>query len=158
LLGDEILFEAETSDDNRIEINQGSVLHGDPEGTILGSAYPIPYGNFSLTGYGNTYTSSQTTTAVSLHRLGVAEAMALGQFPTQIRKGRFYGRRFEMWQTIKEGTEYFAPFEFSVVMNSRESDVQRWMLKYDDNNVTSSELAVNNDNGSLDPNLFNFNL
>ena len=158
LLGDEILFEAETSDDNRIEINQGSVLHGDPEGTILGSAYPIPYGNFSLTGYGNTYTSSQTTTAVSLHRLGVAEAMALGQFPTQIRKGRFYGRRFEMWQTIKEGTEYFAPFEFSVVMNSRESDVQRWMIKYDDNNVTSSELAVNNDNGSLDPNLFNFNL
>jgi hypothetical protein len=158
LLGDEILFEAETSDDNRIEVNQGSVLHGDPEGTILGSAYPIPYGNFSLTGYGNTYTSSQTTTAISLHRLGVAEAMALGQFPTQIRKGRFYGRRFEMWQTIKEGTEYFAPFEFSVVMNSRESDVQRWMLKYDDNNVTSSELAVNNDNGSLDPNLFNFNL
>ena len=158
LLGDEILFEAETSDDNRIEINQGKVLHGDPEGTILGAAYPIPYGNFSLTGYGNTYTSSQTSTAVSLHRLGVAEAMALGQFPTQIRKGRFFGRRFELWQTIKEGTQYFAPFEFNVVMNSRESDVQRWLLNFDDTNVTSSELAVNNDNGSVDPNLFNFNL
>lgn len=158
LLGDEILFEAETSDDNRIEINQGKVLHGDPEGTILGAPYPIPYGNFTLTGYGNTYTSSQTSTAVSLHRLGVAEAMALGQFPTQIRKGRLFGRRFELWQTIKEGTQYFAPFEFNAVMNSRESDVQRWLLNFDDTNVTSSELAVNNDNGSVDPNLFNFNL
>jgi hypothetical protein len=158
LLGDEILFEAETSDDNRIEINQGKVLHGDPEGTILGAAYPIPYGNFTLSGYGNTYTSSQTSTAVSLHRLGVAEAMALGQFPTQIRKGRLFGRRFELWQTIKEGSEYFAPFEFNVVMNTRESDVQRWLLNFDDTNVTSSELAVNNENGSVDPNLFNFNL
>jgi len=158
LLGDEILFEARTSNDNRIEINQGKVLHGDPEGTILGAAYPIPYGNFTLTGYGNTYTSSQTSTAVSLHRLGVAEAMALGQLPTQIRKGRLFGRRFELWQTIKEGTEYFAPFEFNVVMNSRESDVQRWLLNFDDTNVTSTELAVNNDNGSVDPNLFNFNL
>jgi hypothetical protein len=158
LLGDDILFEAETSDDNRIEINQGSVLHGDPEGTILGSAFPVPYGNFSLSGYGNTYTSSQTSTAVSLHRLGVSEAMAHGQFPTQIRKGRFFGRRFEMWQTIKEGTQYFAPFEFQSVANSCETDVQRWLLAYDDTNVTSSELAVNNDNGSVDPALFNFGL
>jgi len=69
-----------------------------------------------------------------------------------------FGRRFELWQTIKEGSEYFAPFEFNVVMNSRESDVQRWLLNFDDTNVTSSELAVNNDNGSVDPNLFNFNL
>jgi len=158
LLGDDILFEAETSDDNRIEINQGSVLHGDPEGTILGSAFPVPYGNFSLSGYGNTYTSSQTSTAVSLHRLGVQEAMAQGQVPIQLKKGRLFGRRFELWQTLKEGTQYYAPFEFSVVMNSRESDVQRWLLNFDDTNVTSSELAVNNDNGSVDPNLFNFNL
>ena len=43
-------------------------------------------------------------------------------------------------------------------MNSRESDVQRWLLNFDDTNVTSSELAVNNENGSVDPNLFNFNL
>lgn len=158
LLGDEVLYEAETSDDNRIEINQGSVLHGDPLSVIGGLNYLVPYGNFTLTGYGNTYTSSQTSTAVSLHRLGVAEVMALGQFPTQIRKGRFFGRRFELWQTIKEGTQYFAPFEFNVVMNSRESDVQRWLLNFDDTNVTSSELAINNDNGSVDPNLFNFNL
>lgn len=158
LLGDEILFEAETTEDNRIEIDQGSVLHGDPEGTILGSAYPVPYGNYSLSGYGNTYTSSQTSTAVSLHRLGVQEAMAQGQHPIQVKKGRLYGRRFELWQTIKEGTQYYAPFEFNVVMNSRESDVQRWLLNFDDTNVTSSELAVNNDNGSVDPALFNFGL
>lgn len=154
LLGDDILFEAETSDDNRIEINQGSVLHGDPEGTILGAPYPIPYGNFSLTGYGNTYTSSQTSTAVSLHRLGVQEAMAQGQFPTQIKKGRIYGRRFEMWQTIKESTQYYAPFEFNVAMNSRETDVQRWLLNFDDTNVTSTELAVNNGDDTTDSALF----
>lgn len=158
LLGDEILFEAVTTADNRIEIDQGTVLHGDPEGTILGAAYPIPYGNFSLTGYGNTYTSSQTSTAVPLHRLGVQEVIALGQFPLEIRKGRIYGRTFELWQTIYEGSNYYAPFEFNVSMNQRQSDVQRWKLAYDDSNVTSSELAVNNDNGSLDPNLFNFNL
>lgn len=154
LLGDDILFEAETSDDNRIEINQGSVLHGDPEGTILGAAYPIPYGNFSLTGYGNTYTSSQTSTAVSLHRLGVQEAMAQGQFPTQINKGQIFGRMFEMWQTIKEGTQYYAPFEFNVAMNSRETDVQRWLLNFDDTNVTSTELAVNNGDDTTDSALF----
>jgi hypothetical protein len=154
LLGDEILFEAETNDDNRIEINQGAVLHGDPEGTILGSAYPIPWGNFSLTGYGNTYTSSQTTTAVSLHRLGVEEAMSHGQFPTQIKKGRIFGRRFEMWQTIKESTQYYAPFEFSVTMNSRESDVQRWLLNFDNTNITSTELVVNNDDNTIDNALF----
>ena len=158
LLGDEILFEAVTTADNRIEIDQGTVLHGDPEGTILGAAFPIPYGNFSLTGYVNTYTSSQTSTAVPLHRLGVQEVLALGQYPLEIRKGRIYGRTFEMWQTVKEGASYYAPFEFNVSMNERESDVQRWKLAYDDSNITSSELAVNNDNGSVDPNLFSFNL
>lgn len=158
LLGDEVLYEAVSSDDNRIEINQGSVLHGDSLSVIGGLNYLIPYGNFSLSGYGNTYTSSQTSTAVSLHRLGVQEAMAQGQHPIQVKKGRLYGRRFELWQTIKEGTQYYAPFEFNVVMNSRESDVQRWLVNFDDTNVTSSELAVNNDNGSVDPALFNFTL
>jgi len=158
LLGDEVLYEAVTSDDNRIEIDQGTVLHGDPLSVIGGLNYLVPYGNFSLTGYGNTYTSSETSAAVSLHRLGVGEAMAQGQVPTQVKKGRFFGRRVELWQTFKEGTQYYAPFEFSVVMNSRESDVQRWLLNFDDTNVTTSELAVNNDNGSVDPNLFNFNL
>ena len=158
LLGDEVLYEAVTSDDNRIEIDQGTVLHGDPLSVIGGLNYLVPYGNFSLSGYGNTYTSSETSAAVSLHRLGVGEAMAQGQVPTQVKKGRFFGRRVELWQTIKEGTQYYAPFEFSVVMNSRESDVQRWLLNFDDTNVTTSELAVNNQNGSVDPNLFNFNL
>jgi len=63
-----------------------------------------------------------------------------------------------MWQTLKEGSQYYAPFELSVVMNSRKTDVQRWLLNFDDTNVTSSELAVNNDNGSLDPNQFSINL
>ena len=158
LLGDEVLYEAVSSDDNRIEINQGSVLHGDPLSVIGGLNYLVAYGNFTLTGHGNTYTSSQTSTAVSLHRLGVQEAMAQGQVPIQLKKGRLFGRRFELWQTIKEGTQYYAPFEFSVVMNSRESDVQRWLLNFDDTNVTSSELAVNNDNGSVDLNQFSMNL
>lgn len=158
LLGDEVLYEAVSSLDNRIEENQGSVLHGDPLSVIGGLNYLMPYGNFSLTGYTNTYTSSQTSTAVPLHRLGVQEVLALGQYPLEIRKGRIYGRTFEMWQTVKEGTNYYAPFEFNVSMNERESDVQRWKLAYDDSNITSSELAVNNDNGSIDPNLFSFNL
>lgn len=154
LLGDEILFESVTADDNRVEIMQGTVYHGDPEGTILGSAYPLPYGNFSLTGYNNTYVSSQTTSALPLHRLGVEEILATGQFPIEIKSGRIYGTRFEMWQTILEGSTYYAPFEFNVMMNQRETTVKRWKLGFDDSNITSSELAVNNDNNTLQAAMF----
>lgn len=158
LLGDEIIFEATTTEQNRVEYHQGAVLHGDPEGTILGAAYPIPYGNFTLTGYDNEYVSSQTSTAVALHRLGVEEILATNQFPVEIKKGRIFGSLFEMWQTVLEGSTYYAPFTFSVSMNQRESDISRWKLGYDDTNVTSTELVVNNDDNTGDNVMFQQNV
>ena len=149
LLGDGLLYEAETSLNNKLIIDQGEALHGDPQATFSGANFQVLYGAFIIDGVGNDYISSQTTTAVPLHRLGVEEAMAGAQFPIPIKRGQIYGRLFEMWQTIKEGTEYFAPFCFDVVMNARQSNVQRWQLDFDATNITSNELILQNDNDTL---------
>jgi hypothetical protein len=149
LLGDGLLYEAQTSLNNKLVSDQGEALHGDPQATISGVNFQVLYGAFIIDGLDNQYTSSQTTTAVPLHRLGVEEAMAAAQFPIPIKRGQIYGRLFEMWQTIKEGTEYFAPFCFDVVMNARQSNVQRWQLDFDATNITSNELILENDNDTL---------
>ena len=149
LLGDGLLYEAQTSLNNKLISDQGEALHGDPQATISGVNFQVLYGAFIIDGLDNEYTSSQTTTAVPLHRLGVEEAMAAAQFPIPIKRGQIYGRLFEMWQTIKEGTEYFAPFCFDVLMNARQSNVQRWQLDFDATNITSNELILENDNDTL---------
>ena len=149
LLGDGILYEAETSLNNKLTSDQGEALHGDPQTNLLGNTYLTNWGNFSIAGVDNEYISSQTSVAVPLHRLGVQEALAGAQFPVPIKRGQIFGRLFEMWQTVKEGTEYFAPFCFDVVMNSRQSNLQRWQLDFETTNITAGELAIENDNETL---------
>ena len=130
LLGDFVVYTSSTTLNNLVEIDQGEVLHGDPQGQIEGSVGQANYGTFGLAGYPNTYTSSQTSSPLPLHRLGVTEILSSGQYPLRVRKGGIYGRTFHMWQTIKEGAEYYAPFESSVTMNNRQTSIQRWKLGY----------------------------
>ena len=158
LLGDGLLYEAETSLNNTMVSDQGEALHGDPQATIAGLNFLTNYGAFTIAGVDNEYVSSQTTTAVPLHRLGVEEAIAGSQLPIPIKRGQIYGRLFEMWQTIKEGTEYFAPFCFDVVMNARQSNVQRWQLSFDATNITSNELILQNDNDTLQTSMLATNI
>jgi len=150
LLGDGLLYEAVTTLDNKLIFDQGEFFHGDP--TTSQFSTPIYYvneSNYTIDGIDNEYVSSQTTSALPLHRLGVQEALSGGQFPIPIKRGQIYGRLFEMWQTIKEGTEYFAPFCFDAVLNSRQSNVQRWQLVFDTTNITTNEAILNNDEDTL---------
>ena len=150
LLGDYVIYTASTTLENLIELEQGAVLHGDPQGQTFGSIGQANYGTFGLAGYPNTYTSSQTSVAAPLHRLGVTEILASGQYPIKVRKGQIYGRMYHLWQTIKEGTEYYAPFETSVVMNSRETDVQRWRVAYNAGGLSILETPAFNDEAATE--------
>ena len=146
LLGDQVVYTSSTTLNNLVEIDQGEVLHGDPQGQIEGSVGQVNYGTFGLAGYPNTYTSSQTSAPLPLHRLGVTEILSSGQYPLRVRKGGIYGRTYHMWQTIKEGAEYYAPFESSVTMNNRQTSIQRWKLGYDATGVSAlAEPAINDE-------------
>ncbi len=150
LLGDYVIYTSSTTVNNLVEIDQGEVLHGDPQGQIEGSVGQTNYGVFGLAGYPYTYTSSQTTTPTPLHRLGVTEILASGQYPIRVRKGGFFGRVFHMWQTIKEGAEYYAPFESSVTMNNRQTQIQRWLLDYNVTGVSALAEPAANDEDTVE--------
>ena len=150
LLGDQVVYTSSTTLNNLVEIDQGEVLHGDPQGQIEGSVGQVNYGTFGLAGYPNTYTSSQTSSPLPLHRLGVTEILSSGQYPLRVRKGGIYGRTFHMWQTIKEGAEYYAPFESSVTMNNRQTSIQRWKLGYDAAGVSALAEPASNDEDTVE--------
>ena len=150
LLGDFVVYTSSTTLNNLVEIDQGEVLHGDPQGQIEGSVGQANYGTFGLAGYPNTYTSSQTSSPLPLHRLGVTEILSSGQYPLRVRKGGIYGRTFHMWQTIKEGAEYYAPFESSVTMNNRQTSIQRWKLGYNAAGVSALAEPATNDEDTVE--------
>jgi len=62
-----------------------------------GTALPFYSGSFAGVGYDFTsWTSSQTSTGYSLHRLGVREIMYNTQLPHRIRQGALYLNSVDM--------------------------------------------------------------
>jgi len=143
--GDAIVFESETSEDNQERVDQGEVVIGTTQltnGVVAGSNVQSnnPNGAIELTaGPVLDFTSSQTSTAYSLHRLGVREAVEALQLPHEIRNGTLYVEDANtlVWpySLFSADGEYWGVHEFSYRANASEVSVKRWQLKRDTSNI-----------------------
>lgn len=131
---DEVVYRATYSSDNRLVLDQGTVIFGD---NIAHSAQGKLYALDGGTRVENEWKSSQTTGPLPIHRLGVEEALARQKFATKIHRGTVL-KRLEMWQTMREDSEYYVPFEMSKVMNSAETTVERYKIAFDSSSITSA--------------------
>ena len=129
---DTIVFRADGNSENTLVIEQGELLHGDRD-------------SFSAQGYfidtSNQWKSTQTTGPISLHRLGVNEALSRQRYATKIHRGNVYGR-IEMWMTMVEDSDYYVPFEMSYNANMHETTVERYKIAWDSSGITSADDEV----------------
>ena len=143
--GDGVVFESETSEDNQERIEQDDVVIGTTQltnGVIAGSPVQVntPNGSIELTaGPVVDFTSSQTSTAYSLHRLGVREAVEALQLPHEIRNGAFYveAAATTVWpySLFSEDSQYWGVHELTYRANASEVTVERFQLKRDTSNI-----------------------
>ena len=131
---DLITYRATHTSDNVLVIDQGEALFGD---NIAHSAQGKLYGLDVVTRVENEWGSTQTAGPLSIHRLGVEEALSRQKFATKIHRGTVYGL-VEMWHTLEEDSEYYVPFEISTIMNLRETTVERYKIAYDSGGITSA--------------------
>ena len=129
---DTIVFRADGNTENTLVIEQGEILHGDRD-------------SFSSQGYfidtNNQWKSTQTAGPISLHRLGVNEALSRQRYATKIHRGTVYGR-VEMWMTMVEDSEYYVPFELSYNANMHETTVERYKIAWDSTSITNADDEV----------------
>ena len=149
--GDILTYRATHSSDNVLTVNQGEVLFGDNIAfSAQGKLYTF---DGSINRVENEWKSSQTAGPLPLHRLGVNEALARQKFATKIHRGTV-SNVIEMWHTMIEDSEYYVPFELTINMNSRETNVERYKIAYDMSGITSADDPKRSDSlvrrGTLD--------
>lgn len=129
---DTITFRADGNTENTLIVNQGEILHGDRD-------------SFSSQGYfidtNNQWKSTQTAGPISLHRLGVNEALARQRYATKIHRGTVHDR-IEMWMTMVEDSDYYVPFELSYNANMHETTVERYKIAWDSSTITNADDEV----------------
>lgn len=126
-------YRATHSSTNVLVVDQGEVLFGD---NIAHSAQGKLY--HLLPHVENDWKSSQSAGPLPIHRLGVNEALARQKFATKLHRGTVKGL-IEMWHTMVEDSEYYVPFNISVNMNRRHTNVERYKIAFDSGSITSAD-------------------
>ena len=158
--GDNITFSSQTSIDNQVTIVQDNVVTGNAgiDYATGGTALPFYSGSFAGVGYDFTsWTSSQTSTGYSLHRLGVREIMYNTQLPHRIRQGALYLNSVDMlwpYHLLREDSEDHVIHELTYNANDSEATVERFQLNQDDTNLTfrTDEFGTDNPRDRFVPN------
>ena len=152
-IGDEVVFGSETSLDNQVRLFQDDVLTGNVHiGYGTGSSDVAYYnGSFHGTGLDHTsWTSSQTATGYSLHRLGVREIMYNVQLPHRIRQGNFYveDAAAYLWpySLIREDSQDHVAHEMSYDANESTYTIERFQLNQSTANLSFRANQVNTNN------------
>lgn len=138
----DIVYQAETSEDNYDDIDLPSTIIGsfDASGVSLVAA---ANGGIEVSGsypeffQGYTWDGNPAAGAPLL-TLVTDDALRMMQFPTVVRSHSYLWDVPKMWQVVKIGTQYFAPFTMSTQMNARQSSIEMWLIEYDGANITGS--------------------
>lgn len=139
---EDLTYQAETSEDNYDDIDLTSTLIGSFDPTSSGL---LAFGNGGIQLDGDApqfyqgYTwAGNPAAGAPLLTLVTDDALRMVQFPTVVRSHRYLWDVPKMWQVLKIGTKYFAPFKMSTEMNARQTSVEMWLIDYDGSNITNS--------------------
>lgn len=139
--GDELRFTATNDEAARFDIDQGVCIFGDQDSSnsigvirvLVGSDY-VPTTSWQSLNY--------TDTGVSIHRLGVQEALGGQDKATPIQRGEIYGSPIYMWQVIDDNTANFAGdyalFEMTYTARPVYNQVEAFRIDRDLTNVTTA--------------------
>ncbi len=153
-IGDEVVFSSITTAANQVELEQTDVIAGNTAVSYTTGGSSVQWGSGSFTGGtgGNpaTWTSSQTSTPYSLHRLGVLEILTNTQLPHRIRSGRFVittAAKF-VWpyNLIIESSDDHVMFKMSYNANDSEVDIERWHFNTSVSNISFRSDQYNSEN------------
>ena len=150
-VGDEVVFSSETTLNNQVRLSQENVITGNVgiDYAAGGSQIPVYSGAF----YGvigsdmDEWVSSLTTTAYTLHRLGVREILEFTQLPHRIRQGTYYVNSGFLWPYhLIRDTEDYVMHEMTYNANDSEATVERWELNPSTANLAfrTNEVKSNN--------------
>ena len=64
------------------------------------------------------------------------DALRMVQFPLKVRNNSYLHAIPQMWQVIKQGTEYWTPIRLSTTMNTRQSNIERFIIDFDGSNIS----------------------
>lgn len=153
-IGDEVVFSSTTTAANQVEVTQDSVITGNTAVTYATGQSGVVWGSGSFTGGtgGNpaTWTSSQTSTPYSLHRLGVLEILSNTQLPHRIRAGMFYidtpAKFVWPYNLIVENSDHHVMFKMSYTANDSEVNIERWQINTSVANISFRNDQYNSDN------------
>ena len=138
--GDALVFTATNSAAARYDIDQGECVIGDQDSAnsigvlrvLVGSDY-VPTTAWQSLNF--------TGTGVSIHRLGVQEALAGQDKATPIQRGEIFGSEVHMWQVIDDNTTNFAGdyalFELTFTARPVYTQIEAFRVDRDTTNVTT---------------------
>ena len=131
-------YTAETTEENYDDVTLADTLFGsyaplsafaNLNGTIkVGLDYPEDYQGY-LWGGGPSAGDPLLTRVTD-------DALRMVQFPLKVRRNSYLHAIPNMWQVIKQGSTYWAPLRISIVMNTRRSNIERYIIDFDGANIS----------------------
>ena len=138
--GDTIVFTATNSAAARFDLDQGECIVGDEDSVNSIGVLRVFSGSDYIPSTGWT-SLNHSTPALSVHRLGVQEALAGQDKATPIQRGEIFGSEMHMWQVIDDNTTNFsgdyALFEMSFTARPVYTQVEAFRVDRDTTNVTT---------------------
>ena len=138
---------AESSEENYEDVVLADTIIGSlhPFGSLLNSNGSITYDDDVPEFYqGYTWDGVPSGGAPLLTRV-TNDALRMAQLPTKVKSNSYYYAVPQMWHTFKQGTEYYVPLTLTINMNARITDVNRFLIDYDGDNITDDSGGTGGD-------------
>jgi hypothetical protein len=135
------VYTAETTEENFDEVDLAATLFGSfsPQPAFSNLNGTIYEGGAQATFYQSYLWDGSSLAGDPLLSLVTDDALRMVQFPMKLSNNGYLHEVPQMWQVIKHGSTYWAPLRISTVMNTRQSNVERYLIDFDGANITTDD-------------------